>query len=141
MNNSPAQKSSTCLCGCKQLVSAKANYRPGHDATHVSNLMMEVISSGDTSRSNRRAIARQLPSLALQMKLERAILNYTGKKTRTPKVEVWEHDDTTGAKVGRWVYPVQCKVVNGDRVAFRRNTKRDGSGEWVPVDLGDLVGL
>lgn len=47
------------------------------------------------------------------------------------------------AKIGRWVYPVRAiqTVLDGKTIAetFERNTKRDGSGEWVPVDEALLI--
>lgn len=48
---------------------------------------------------------------------------------KTAETRVESADDV---KVGRWVYPAR-KIVrkDGETLAFQRNTKRDGSGEWV----------
>lgn len=38
-------------------------------------------------------------------------------------------------KVGRWEYPArEVRISDSDQVNVERNTKRDGSGEWVAVE-------
>lgn len=141
--------SAFCLCGCYQETSAKSFYRPGHDARHVSNLIAELYNSIQDGQGISQEMidssAKSLPSLALKVKFQNAMDNLldrvAAKKPRAPKAEVWLDDDTTGAKIGRWIYPVQSREVKGERVAFRRNTKRDGSGEWVDAPVEVLVGL
>ncbi|QBZ73246.1 hypothetical protein SEA_THERESITA_57 [Microbacterium phage Theresita] len=144
-----------CLCGCGQTTSAKANYRPGHDAAHVSNLLAELLVSGDISQNAVTALAKRLPSLPLQVKFQRAVDNYAARKAARPSARQarteWVDCDTDDYKVGRWTYPVQVKMyregVSGlkpgqesEYLDFRRNTKRDGSGEWVKLEGGELIG-
>lgn len=46
------------------------------------------------------------------------------------------HTITGTAKVGRWEYPATLEVQTGTTM---RNTKRDGSGEWVREDRSRFV--
>lgn len=148
----------TCLCGCGQETSAKANYRPGHDAAHVSILLAGFIAKGDLSQVALKPYLAALPSDALKIKLQKAVDNYAAKTAgkspkpvKTPKVDrtEWVDIDTDDYRIGRWTYPVQALMyIEGAKVEpgreseyldFRRNTKRDGSGEWVALEGGELV--
>lgn len=53
-----------CLCGCGEVVSGKANYRPGHDARHASRVARRA--AGDLE--NAAQYMRELPSPALRHK-------------------------------------------------------------------------
>jgi hypothetical protein len=56
----------TCLCGCGEPTAR--NYRPGHDARHVSQLVREVAAGLD-----KRAALKGLPTEPLRAKLTRAL--------------------------------------------------------------------
>ncbi|QJD50038.1 hypothetical protein SEA_RASOVI_64 [Microbacterium phage Rasovi] len=140
-----------CLCGCGQNTSAKANYRPGHDAAHVSVLLADFIAKGDLSQVALKPYLAALPSDALKIKLQKAVDNFAAKKAPKPakaKTE-WVDCDTDDYKIGRWVYPVQVLMYvmsadlkpgqESEYLGFRRNTKRDGSGEWVELEGGELI--
>ncbi|QLF82743.1 hypothetical protein SEA_CICADA_63 [Microbacterium phage Cicada] len=146
-----------CLCGCGQNTGPKANYRPGHDAAHVSVLLGDFIAKGDLSQVALKPYLAALPSDALKIKLQKAVDNFAakkaGKKPRAAKVErtEWVEVDTDEYKLGRWTYPVQALMIKegiepaypGEESEYkelRRNTKRDGSGEWVALEGGELIG-
>lgn len=138
-----------CACGCKfGTLTPTATYLPGHDARHVSNLLAAIVQSGDLSQANVNQFAKGLPSMPLQQKLQTAVDNFARRQAakKAPKKSggTWMDVDHTVAKIGRWEYPVQEWVEvtrTGDAPSgqFQRNTKRDGSGEWVPVDQADLI--
>lgn len=66
MSKSTARNSTACLCGCD--APTARNYRPGHDARHVSNLVRAVGEGLD-----KRAALKVLPTEALRVKFTRAI--------------------------------------------------------------------
>ncbi|WKW85450.1 hypothetical protein SEA_MILANI_60 [Microbacterium phage Milani] len=146
-----------CLCGCGQTTSAKANYRPGHDAAHVSVLLADIVAHKDLSQGAVREYLKALPTPALQAKLQRAVDNFAGRQAnKTPRRAAqsrteWVDIDTDEYKLGRWTYPVQALMLKegvapknpGEESEYkdlRRNTKRDGTGEWVALEGGELVG-
>ncbi|QGH80716.1 hypothetical protein SEA_ZANELLA_59 [Microbacterium phage Zanella] len=146
-----------CLCGCGQETSAKANYRPGHDAAHVSVLLADFIGKGDLSQGALKPYLAALPSDALKFKLQKAVDNFATKKAgKAPRAaketrDEWVDVDTDEYKLGRWTYPVQALMLKegiapkhpGEESEYkdlRRNTKRDGSGEWVALEGGELIG-
>lgn len=106
--------SHACTCGCGLPVSRKALYRPGHDAKHVS-----LVVAGELTLDT-------LPSKALQIKALAALGRIDAK---THQIDPTEIAFEGIIKVGRWDYPART-FANG---AQERNTKRDGSGEWVAV--------
>lgn len=67
----------TCLCGCGE--TAPRNYRPGHDARHVSQLARAV----REGTLDKRAATRALPTEPLRQKLTRSIAK---NPTKTPAV-------------------------------------------------------
>lgn len=149
MNKNQTPKT-TCLCGCAQpTINPAANYRPGHDAAHVSNLLAIIAQkSGGFSQDDVNTLMVQLPSLALKVKFQNAADRLADRRSGKDKPKkdagTWMDVDHTVAKVGRWTYPVQEWVLvtrTGDQPTgeFQRNTKRDGTGEWVAVDTADLI--
>lgn len=148
--NAQAQPSTTarieCLCGCGQNTSAKANYRPGHDAAHVSTLLQGVLNSfADGKMPSQADLNREasyLPSQALRIKFLAAADKLMDKLAakKAPKasipVETLEitYKEAAPVKVGRWEYPGRMKLTNGKVTDWERNTKRDGSGAWVAVE-------
>jgi hypothetical protein len=148
-----------CLCGCQEHVAGKALYRPGHDARHVSITFAALFELGLSAfegnvQESVLALFEQLGSEKLQQKLGRMVDNskdglynafgdagvyvpfstnpslgdaervYNNLFEVVQVLPVVEHEDTV--KIGRWVYPAR----NIDGV-FERNTKTDGSGEWI----------
>lgn len=75
--------SNSCFCGCgTPIASAKAIYRPGHDAKHVSVLLAEIFAqrwawydSEDELVALFIQTANRLPSGALRVKLNNAFAN------------------------------------------------------------------
>lgn len=143
----------TCKCNCGQTVGPKATYRPGHDARHVSDLLATIIEHQEFEMIE--AYQKDLPSVALRAKFAKAVENYLGRQSkksagRQGRTE-WVESDTDDYKVGRWTYPVLVEMLREDVKPaypgeeseyknFKRNTKRDGSGEWVALEGGELVG-
>lgn len=111
-----------CLCGCGEVVGGKANYRPGHDARHAGQVARRAADDLD----NAAQYLKELPSPALRHKAlkqaERLALGRSGptKARGTPG----------RVKIGRWDYPARWADDTSNRI--ERNTKRDGSGAWVP---------
>lgn len=150
--NAKTTSSTGCLCGCKfATINPTANYRPGHDASHVSNLLGALAAkTGGFSQDDVDALGVQLPSPALRVKFQTAadrLADRRAKKNAPKNHGVWLDVDHTVAKVGRWTYPIQEWVIvtkTGDQPTgkFQRNTKRDGTGEWVEIENADeLVDL
>lgn len=156
--NSTVNGLRVCLCGCEEYVAGKAVYRPGHDARHVSitfglveELVYEAQDINNTSQVQNSLLALfgQLGSDALRAKLGRMIDNSKNgvdlgfgdngiyipfsdnqalpqsmiEEIENALVQV-EPEDTV--KIGRWTYP--ARNIDGQ---LERNTKIDGSGEWV----------
>ena len=135
-----------CRCNCGQTTGPKAIYRPGHDAVHVSVLLADLIQHDEFDMVE--TYKKEFPSDALRIKFQRAVDNFLTKKAPKAKKadSPLEYDDTTEYKVGRWTYPTACRETPrkaddqpGDRYDWHRNTKRDGSGEWVPAEGGEFV--
>lgn len=135
-----------CGCGCGNMTnSPKSVFRPGHDQKLVSKLAYEMkvaFGSGDDVSVFRLEHQARLYSPALQGKIHNA---FTKAKQNTRKAaterrkalhEIAALDDLIKAfdvvtpmtvKIGRWEYPAKLN----DKGLVLRNTKRDGSGEWV----------
>lgn len=83
MNTKANQITGTCTCGCGAETSKRANYRPGHDARHVSTLIGYLENDlADGKKITAREIAslaKQLPSAALQAKFRRAAERFAAK--------------------------------------------------------------
>jgi len=130
-----------CLCGCREHVAGKANYRPGHDARHVSRIGADLFNRGLSEHDDEwYDTLSVLPSTALVTKATRYANNLYEKankarvkaeaqvveQARAQAVPV-QQDGTV--KIGRWTYPAR-KV---DDIVVR-NVKRDGSSdEWIPA--------
>lgn len=112
-----------CNCGCGNLVrKPKSLYAPGHDARHAGLVAREVIATG-----NNALLAQALPTMALQLKAA-AMVARTATKAEAKATKATVTKSVEPVKVGRWTYPAMRK--GG---VILRNTKRDGSGEWVAV--------
>lgn len=68
-----------CLCGCDEPTSR--NYRPGHDARHVSNLVREVTGGS----LDKRAALKVLPTEPLREKFTRSLGKATEKASAKAK--------------------------------------------------------
>lgn len=109
-----------CNCGCGTPTRKTGSlYVPGHDARHA-GLVARAIVSGDKA-----ARIDVLPSTALRAKAANMVSRMTAKPAKSAKATV---KSVEPVKVGRWTYPAMRK--GG---VILRNTKRDGSGEWVAV--------
>ncbi len=150
--NTAAAQGHFCLCGCNQVITTKATYKPGHDAAHVSYLLQGLINQeADHGRESVtpeliKGQASALPSEALQAKYLRAADRLFNKPAKAPKatkqadpllvvegLEILRWKDRQDVKVGRWYYPAKDAVTTEGEQVTLRNTKRDGSGEWVVV--------
>lgn len=117
-----------CACGCGEKVASKTNYRPGHDARHASTLARAAVGTGP---SFARDLFKALPSPALQAKAS-AMLGRLEAKAAKPSKSAKATEWREGiVMVGRWDYPAR-QDNHGERV--ERNTKRDGSGEWISAN-------
>lgn len=132
-----------CNCGCGEPITSKANYKPGHDARHVG---MEARRVAEYVTANKGSDLYDLglyglPSPALTEKAIRMaekIVSRPEKAPRKPakskkgtKARPQAQSPSTGTvKIGRWEYPV--RVTSAGKV--ERNTKRDESGSWEPVN-------
>jgi hypothetical protein len=115
-----------CLCGCGEIANRGRNYRPGHDARHAGVVGRKYADSGDAD------LLLVLPTAALREKARKIAIKAVERNLRKPNLgrptKVAKDERTVGTvKVGRWVYPAMKDAANG----VVRNTKRDGSGEWV----------
>lgn len=109
-----------CLCRCGEPVGKRSNYRPGHDARHAGHVGRALADGVD--------LLDKLPTEALRNKA-RGIANKAKAResVKKPATVPDENMYTIGeVKVGRWTYPAQFHATK-----TLRNTKRDGSGEWV----------
>jgi hypothetical protein len=114
-----ANPNKPCGCGaCAEFT--RGTYAPGHDARHAGLVAREV------ARTRNTDLLDQLPSAALRIKAGRMVdALLTTKPAKSAKAAT-VHQDGMDVKVGRWTYP--ARIVDGNLV---RNTKRDGSGEWI----------
>lgn len=147
----------TCLCGCGKPVTSKVNYRPGHDARHVSALVNKAAQHGFAD-SIVTPLVTLLPTESLKVKFIAAIDRAAAKDSKRQNRQIGrvtnaqrkvekllaespiEEDEfrplsinATSVKIGRWSYPT-----NPNDPTFR-NTQRDGSGEWVKIDGSDTI--
>ena len=131
LNADPNRK---CNCGCGEPVGKKSLYRPGHDARHAGAIAREVAKDLVNPDSyDWRMALEVLPTDALRAKAEAHARRLAGKG-RKDQVKAGEKPapavtrELPPVQVGRWTYPAQ--EVNGTAL---RNTKRDGTGEWVKI--------
>lgn len=128
-----------CACACGDRTnSPKSIYRPGHDAKHVTKLVWLVVAGTMT----RGAAISYLPSNALIVKFENALSRVLIKEDKTKRANAFkakindvattnfeEISQSRTLKIGRWTYP--AKVYSSGSVFY--NSKRDGTGEWLPM--------
>lgn len=133
-----------CDCGCNHLTrSPEAKFLPGHDQRLVSIIgrkLAEARIAEDYDEVTRIVgeQAERWPNLSDKIenrawKLESQLLKKASKKAaqmHAAAAALNEELETTGeltVKVGRWTYPAKMNNLG----LVWRNTKRDGSGEWV----------
>lgn len=147
----------TCRCGCKaRTQNSSSVYLPGHDARHAGQVARaaaaRVIETTPTGRPLTFAVIDDEDMLdglspALKAKatahIQRLLEKAANKSEKAARVAaqaegiVQAHKSAQkvgSVKIGRWTYPVR----NAAGLA-QRNTKRDGSGEWVAVEPSQIV--
>ena len=136
-NHTQKTELTKCLCGCEQLV--RGNYKQGHDAKHVSNLLQGIVEG----RLDLAQAQDTLPSWKLQAKLAAAVTRRTGLTgpTRCDECgapastglatcegcQAAQADDiksATEVKIGRWWYQIESTIEDGGqaRVTYRTRT-------------------
>lgn len=135
-----------CGCGCDENVSGKALYKPGHDARHAGQVARQILTVRPESKAARDALLDVLPTDALinkasaladlwiakadakvereKERADRAAAKAEAKAAKTP-----EWTDIDPVKVGKTEYPAR-QHRDGH---VERNSKKDGSGNWLPV--------
>lgn len=144
VNGKPITAYSFCDCDCgERCNSSSSRFRPGHDQKVVSRIgyaLAEarlVMNQAEIDRLVREQDHRY-PSLENKIenyawKLESKWTKQAKKKAAKMHVAVAALDEeleTTGeltVKVGRWTYPAKMNNLG----LVWRNTKRDGTGEWI----------
>lgn len=133
-----------CDCGCNHLTrSPEAKFLPGHDQRLVSIIgrkLAEARIAEDYDEVTKIVgeQAERWPNLSDKIenrawKLESELIKKAKRKAAKMHAAVAALDEeleTTGeltVKVGRWTYPAKMNNLG----LVWRNTKRDGSGEWV----------
>lgn len=115
-----AAATGSCKCGCGAPTSnSRRLYRPGHDARHAGQVA-RAIAAGQVTLADGLA---QLPSDALRIKARDMVARLQAKAQAAEPIVA----ETFKVKRGRWTYPAQ-RMSDGTEY---RNTKRDGSGDWV----------
>ena len=123
-----------CACHCGQPISSRSTYRPGHDARHVGQVAraaVDAFRNGQgavdspefyTELDSRPALARKARKMALGI-----VARAEGKKAAKTGRSIPAQEMTGEVKIGRWTYPARMTLAG----KAQRNTKRNGSGEWV----------
>lgn len=118
-----------CTCGCGSYTNhAKSLFLPGHDARMAGQVARAIVASTDTKANNE--LLATLPSEALRRKAVDLVARWGAKADAKAKADEPRWVKVAPVKVGRWEYPARRSEPAGE---YQRNTKRDGSGEWVPV--------
>jgi hypothetical protein len=127
INGLPIEAYSLCGCQCgDRCNSPESTFRPGHDARLISKLL-KAIAAGELTIDQ---AARQAVTTPLAQKLRAAHQRAISKPAKAPKAKKSAvRTANTTVKVGRWAYP---GIVEADGSVFR-NTKTDGSGEWIAL--------
>jgi hypothetical protein len=120
-----------CTCGCGTPVNkATSLYAPGHDARHAGHVASALAVVRPDNSDLRETVLGALPSAALRAKAVAAAERLVARNTKATALKgaKAEAKSVQPVKVGRWTYPAMRKGA-----VLLRNTKRDGSGEWVAV--------
>ena len=133
-----------CDCGCNNLTrSPEAKFLPGHDQRLVSRIAQDLAHARFSEDYAKVTFivgeqAQRWPNLSDKIenaawKLEAKLVKQAQKRSKQLHAAVEDLDaelETTGeltVKVGRWEYPAKMNNLG----LVWRNTKRDGSGEWI----------
>lgn len=133
-----------CECGCNNLTrSPEAKFLPGHDQRLVSRIAQDLAHARISEDYAKVTFivgeqAQRWPNLSDKIenaawKLEAKLVKQAQKRSKQLHAAVEDLDaelETTGeltVKVGRWEYPAKMNNLG----LVWRNTKRDGSGEWI----------
>lgn len=137
INGIPVSALVSCGCGCgANTNSPKSTFRPGHDQRWVGTMARAVIEAkleNDSLMERRLSQQIKYKSGALQGKVwlkvskdwEAAMKKAKAKQARMQAAA--NEIGVESVKVGRWEYPAKMN----DKGLLFRNTKRDGSGEWI----------
>lgn len=125
-----------CGCGCKgKVASSKRTFMQGHDQALIGKLTRAALRGDDVAVADGgMLISGEALSMAAHLglsqhgiaKLTRAIDAGKAKRSATKPASAWI--DAVAVKVGRWTYPART-----DGTITQRNSKRDGTGEWLTV--------
>lgn len=133
-----------CECGCNNLTrSPEAKFLPGHDQRLVSRIAQDLAHARISEDYAKVTFivgeqAQRWPNLSDKIenaawKLEAKLVKQAQKRSKQLHAAVEDLDaelETAGeltVKVGRWEYPAKMNNLG----LVWRNTKRDGSGEWI----------
>lgn len=95
-----------CLCGCELQVVKKAVYRPGHDARHVSQIVVDIIEYAEGDKVHHATLAKrvreglaELQSVRLVGKAAERLMKNLGEqntemvlKAATARIEALEEE-------------------------------------------------
>ena len=133
-----------CECSCGNLTrTPEAKFLPGHDQRLVSRIAQDLAHARIDEDYDKVTFivgeqAQRWPNLSDKVenaawKLEAKLVKQAQKRSKQLHAAVEDLDaelETTGeltVKVGRWEYPAKMNNLG----LVWRNTKRDGSGEWI----------
>lgn len=119
-----------CGCGCKAQVAGKANYRPGHDARHVSAIAQAAFANPGGTLSAQERIAT-LPSQALQHKAMSMLDRLRSKQAARDAKASAPIKGT--AKVGRWTYEAEM-TPGAESLRYRK-----ADGTWIGSTSAKVV--
>lgn len=143
-NTITVQAKSGVLCKCTCGRVTNSTYAPGHDAKHVSWLLDSVL-SGTYDRVAARA---ELPSVALQIKFDNALVKAIDKavarqereeaklaRKQAKQAKQVDEPKLTEVKIGRWWYPVLEAMFVGEDQFLVIYTAKDGSTKEAQVGV------
>lgn len=129
-----------CRCGCGVNTNhPDSRYLPGHDARHAGAVARSLVAKAKEQELSGAQVAatltEQLQTEALVTKAHALFLRWSqapaAKRSHKPAAER-RIVNTHEVRVGRWTYPARTWSVGSPTT--ERNSKRDGSGEWLPVN-------
>ena len=139
INGIPVSAYPVCACGCENLCNAPGStFRPGHDARLVSKLLKSITAGELTiDQAARKAVTGPLAQKLrdahkrAEIKAQMKAAGATNRSANRMAKGATAKSRTYGSiKIGRWEYPTITENKSG---ITHRNSKRDGSGEWVEV--------
>lgn len=147
-NTASSEEVRFCACRCGEHISgagkSKSKFAQGHDQKFVSWMGIRLASAMAEQDQDEidqiRFVMESYPNL--EAKIESKAARTLGM--HNPFIEDTVTDKASGrkpkierlfnVKVGRWTYPAKLN----EKGLTVRNTKRDGTGDWVRVDKQDV---